>query len=413
LRGLLSRGSVEPRQNEPVVTFDEALEIIRENVRPISESETVQLSHAAGRILAEPIVASRANPAFDNSGVDGYLLAAASAEAGATFELVGEIRAGSLPPFVVPAFGQAVRIFTGAPSPPGPFCIAMQEDVRLENGRIRVTEALGEGANIRRRGRDFQEGTELATAGCKIGSAELAMLAWNGCSAVETVRQPRVGICVTGDELVPVGQPLQEGQIHDSNAPMLESLARTSGASEVVRVQIGDDFEETCAALEDLSRRSDLVVVSGGASVGDYDHIPRALEKLGRIYFYKASIKPGKPILFGEIGNSIVFGLPGNPGSAFVCFALFVRPALEKLGGSKAGPFRRLYARFDGEHAPANRDEFERVRLELRELDLWAVPVFEQGSFGLRSLAAADGLARLLLGKTYRRGDPVEITLLR
>ncbi len=360
-------------------------------------------------MAAKPIVARRPNPAFDNSAVDGYLLGAASASAGATFEVIGEIRAGSTPPYPTPRAEQAVRIFTGAPVPAGDFCVAMQEDVSREADGVVLTEDVGRHAAIRWAGSDFAAGTELAAVGSRIGAAEIALAAWNGASTLDVFEPLHVAVCVTGDELLSPGAEAGEGQIYDSNGPMLEALVQSVSPATVTRSRLGDSFAGTVAHLSELSDPSkdpaDLILVSGGASVGDYDHLPAAVAELGEVFFHGVKVKPGKPVLFGKIGPSYIFALPGNPASSYVTFELFVRDAIRVLSGETVGDPQWIPARYDGKHGPANRDEFVRVRLETRNDELWAVPVFEQGSFGLRSLAAADGLARLAADTRFEPGD--------
>lgn len=395
-----------------MISFDEALAIVRAQVQPVSEKETVPVSVALGRVLAEPIVARMPNPSFDNSAVDGYLIGQPSAKAGEQFKVVGEIRAGSLPPFTAPSFGEAARIFTGAPVPKGRFGIVMQEDVQPGASDIQICEDVSEGDHVRRAGKDFEVGAELLPAGVRIGPAEAALAAWNGLSELAVFRTLRVAALVTGDELREPGEELIEGQIYDSNGPMLEALALSSVPVEVRRERLPDDPSATKEKLSSLAQGNDLLVISGGASVGDYDFVPAAVEGSGTVYFHKVKIKPGKPVLFGKLANSLVFGLPGNPASAFVCFELFVRPALRILSGeAKVEPIW-IPARYEGTHEGVGRDEFERVALTLRNGDLWAKPGFEQGSFGIRSLAGAHALARLPSGRSYSGGEPVQVILL-
>jgi len=398
---------VPASQNGPValITFEEAKRIVRERISLAAVEGWIPSGMTPGYVLAKPIIALRPNPAFDNSAVDGYLLGVLSAPAGSAFEVVGEIRAGSTPPYPKPGLGKAVRIFTGAPVQAGDFCVAMQEDVTRDGDSIFLTDDVGPSEGVRRMGSDFEAGTELAPAGARIGAAEVALAAWNGLSAVEVFREPRIAICVTGDELLEPGFEVGEGQIYDSNGPMLEALVRSIGPAEVVRSRLADDYEKTKSHLSDLSNSSNLIVVSGGASVGDHDHLPAAVAELGEIYFHGVKVKPGKPVLFGKIGNAFVFALPGNPASSYVTFELFVRDAIRLLSGETVDEGIWIPARYDGKHGPANRDEFVRVRFETRDDKLWAVPVFEQGSFGLRSLAAAQGLARLAADTRFEKGD--------
>jgi molybdopterin molybdotransferase len=395
-----------------MISYERALAIVRERTAGLPELEDVGLADSLGRVLARPIVANRPNPAFDNSAVDGYLLGAPSASAGDRFDLKGEIRAGSLPPFASPGPHEDVRIFTGAPVPEGTFCVAMQEDVLAEASHIVLRADVRESAAIRCVGADFDEGTELAPAGKRIGAAEIALAAWCGMESVQVVRRLRIGICVTGDELVPPGKELALGQIHDSNSPMLQALCAPYQPESVVARVAGDSSAQTAEVLRELAQATDFVIVSGGASVGDYDHVPASVAELGEVFFHGISVKPGKPTLFGKIGGAIVFGLPGNPASAYVCFQLFVRPALRLLGGEIEPREVWTAGRYEARHSAAPRDEFVRVRLDIDGDILRASPVHEQGSFGLRSLSAAHALARLEKGRSYAPGDPVSCLIL-
>ncbi|HRK20856.1 MAG TPA: molybdopterin molybdotransferase MoeA [Fimbriimonadaceae bacterium] len=395
----------------PLTSFEDARRMIEDTIPLASSPQTLSLTEAAGRVLAAPLIATRANPSFDNSAVDGYLLGSPSANEGDEFNVVGEVRAGGESQ-EAPTSGQALRIFTGAPVPPGGLCIVMQEDVSRTGDRIRLTDGVKKGAAIRRVGADFAAGTELCPSGVRIGPAEIALAAWNGVSELSVFALPRISTAVTGDELVPLGEPLGYGQIHDSNGPMLGALARICGGATRAAGAIGDRLESVEAGLAQMTIDCDLIVVSGGASVGDYDFVPAAIANLGEVFFHGVSIKPGKPTLFGRIGDAFVFALPGNPSSAYVCFQLFVRPAIRRMAGESSLQETWISARYGDDHEKAPRDEFVRVRLETREDETWAIPVFEQGSFGLRSLSAAGALARLRLSTTYRSGDAVQCMIL-
>lgn len=395
----------------PLINYEAAIEALKRSIPLPSESEWLDLPYAHGRVLAEPLAAVSPNPAFDNSAVDGYLLGTPRASKGDCFQVIGEVRAGG-DGLLSPEPGQAVRIFTGAPVPTGDFCIVMQEDVKARDGTITLNEGIGQHAGIRRAGSDFEEGVPLLPKGTTVRAPEIALAAWNGTPGLKVFGAPRVAVAVTGDELVPLGETLFYGQIHDSNGPMLEALCVEHRTVVVASRAIGDRREVVASGLAELAQSAQLVVVSGGASVGDYDHVPAAVAEIGEVIWHGVSVKPGKPTLFGKIGSSFIFGLPGNPSSAYVCFHLFVRPALRRISGDQEAGELWISARFDGSHDAANRDEFIRVRLEARSGENWAVPAFEQGSFGLRSLAAADALARLNLGQTYRPGDSVACLIL-
>lgn len=390
-----------------MLTYEEAYASVMGSVLPLTETCRRPLHDCLGYVLADSLLAELPNPAFDNSAVDGYLLGRVPAERGEHFEIRGEIRAGAKPPIPRPEGNQAVRIFTGAPVPSGPYGIVMQEDVRLKGGALELDEAVGAGQGIRRKGTDFEKGTELIPPQTRIGPAEIGLATWNGISELQVFRPVRVAIFGTGDELVQAGLPLEEGQIYDSNGPMLRAHVGQATPARIDLEHLPDDLEATQCALANAAETSDLIVISGGASVGDYDYVPAAVASAGEVIFHKVALKPGKPVLFGKIGAAFVFGLPGNPASAIVGFELFVRDGLRQLGGELVRPPLWHRVQYHGGTSVGNRDEFVRVRAEVREGEIWVRPTFEQGSFGLRSLSSATGLAHLKAGTDYRGGEAV------
>ena len=391
-----------------LIPYEEAISIIRDKVVPVRDTEKVLLRDGHGRVVSTAVKSKFPNPAFNNSAVDGYLLGAAAAAPGDSFEVVGEIRAGGKPPFPNPKAGQAVRIFTGAPVPTkGTHSIIMQEQVAREGNTLFVRGETRDGLNIRIAASDFKEGTVVIPKGKRVSPSDMALAAWSGHTHMTVYVPPRVGVCVTGDELVTPGLTLREGQIYDSNGPMLEALVDSAGPAKVEALKLKDDFEATCSVILNLSKNSQAIIISGGASVGDHDHVPAAAAALGDVFFHGVSIKPGKPVLFARIGKALLFGLPGNPASAFVCFEAFVRSALKLISGEATAEQMWFPAKFAGYRAAAKRDEFVRVIFSAKEGELWAKPIHEQGSYGMRSLSAADGLARLHLDRVYKRGDMV------
>lgn len=388
-----------------MLTYEEAYAAVMQSVSPLTETRRRPLHDCLGYVLAEPLLAEHPNPAFDNSAVDGYLLGRAPASAGGRFEVVGEIRAGSKSPLPRPGQDQAIRIFTGAPVPSGPFGVVMQEDVLRRGEAVELKEEVGAGQCIRWKGTDFERGTELIPAGARIGPAEIGLATWNGIAELPVFRRVHVAVFGTGDELVETGRPLEEGQIYDSNGPMLRAHVGQANPARIDLAHLPDDLDSTKEALSKAAEANDIIVISGGASVGDHDHVPAAVAAEGEVIFHKVALKPGKPVLFGKIGSAYVFGLPGNPASASVCFELFARHGLRQLGGETVAPPLWHRVQFMGETTVGNRDEFVRVRAEMREGDVWVRPAFEQGSFGLRSLSASTGLARLEAGRQYRGGE--------
>jgi len=347
-------------------------------------AEEVALADAAGRVLAEDVRAAHDVPPFANSAMDGFAIVAP----GGDLELVGESRAGA--PFDgTLQTGQAVRISTGAALPAGADAVVMVERTEEAGGRVRAEAAAGQ--NVRGAGEDLRAGAVVLEAGTRLGAAELGVAAGAGRAALRCARRPRVAIVATGDELVPPGEPLGPGQIHDSNALALATLAREAGAEVVASLRAPDDRAATEAALGEALEQADLVLVSGGVSVGPHDHVKPALEALGvSEVFWRVALRPGKPTWFGTNDATLVLGLPGNPVSALVTFVLFARPALAALQGAPdPGPRRHVEL---AHPVPRHPDRDEAVRVSL-DLDGRAHLTGPQGSHVLSSMVGADGLA--------------------
>jgi molybdopterin molybdotransferase len=316
----------------------EALDILRARIVPVARREAVALRSAAGRILAQSAVARGPIPAHTNAAVDGYAFAFASydPDRGATLPLAGRAAAGHPLSGPQPP-GTASRILTGAVLPRGADTVVMQEDVRLlaAGTQIEVPAGLKERANVRRAGEDVEAGETLFAPGHVLRPQDLAALASIGLAEASCHAPLEVAVVSTGDEIVPVGaRPLREGEVYDANAPMLRALAERAGAH-VTELGIWPDrAAEVEARLADGARAFDVIVTSGGASRGEEDHMAAALAKLGHRHLWQIAIKPGRPILFGQIGDTVVLGLPGNPVAVFVCFLMYVFPVLRRLGGA-------------------------------------------------------------------------------
>ena len=377
-------------------------------VRPLG-AETVPLDEALGRVLAEDVASRGSRPPFDASAMDGYAVVAGPA---GELKLVGESRAGR-PAERALAPGEAVAISTGATIPDGADAVVPLEWTERRDGTIVVPETRP-GANVRRAGEDIRPGEVVLSAGTPMGPAELGVLASLGAIEASCGARPRVGVVVTGDELVEPGQPLGPGQIHDSNAVALAAQAVGAGAVPLRPVIVPDDLDSTVGALSEAVDRSHVVCVSGGVSVGPHDHVKPALRALGvDEVFWGVRLKPGKPTWFGTRGEKLVFGLPGNPVSAMVTFHLFARPALRKLAGADPAD-TRASAILDAAvpRSPA-RDQVVRCRLEARD-DGWHVaPTKAQGSHILTSMLGARALALVPAGEgDAEPGERVEIELL-
>ena len=386
-----------------------AREIVLGAVRPPA-AERIDLTDALDRVIAEDVTSVEDLPPFDSSALDGYVV---GDTAGGELPVVGESRAGA-PAREALRPGEAMRISTGAAVPAGGVAVVGVERSQPLDGRVVLPESR-DGANIRRAGEDVPAGERVIEAGAALGPAELGALAALGHADVLCGARPRVAVLTTGDELVEPGPaPLAPGQIRNSNAYALSAQARRAGAQVVAREIVRDDLGGTVATLARALESADVVVISGGVSVGPHDHVKPALAELGvDERFWRVALKPGKPTWFGTRGDQLVFGLPGNPVSSMVTFHLFARPALRRLQGGDAHATRGT-ATIDV-HYPreAGRDQVIRCRLAARP-DGWHVaPTKPQGSHVLTSMIGAGALALVPRGEgDLAPGDAVEIELL-
>ncbi len=375
----------------PPITISEAREQVCKAVRRLGD-ERIAVGDALDRVLARDVLAVADVPPFASSAMDGYAIRAG--DAGRLLRVVAESRAGA--PAAQPVEeGQAIRISTGASVPEGAQAVIRQEDVDERDHEVQTLIAIGAGANVRHAGEDMRRGTVVLPAGSTLGAAGLGAAVAAGAAEVIVAQRPRVTVLCTGDELRAPGEPLGPGEIHNSNAPMLVSLATRCGAIAMPGKRLPDDLAATEAALGAALEQADAVVVSGGVSVGPHDHVKPALNALGvREVFWRVALQPGGPTWFGERDGRLVFGLPGNPVSAFVTFTLFARPALAEMQGAKIESLLVNEAVL-AEAVPRNRtrEQAVRVRLERRNGTTLAFPNGPQGSHVMTSLLGADALA--------------------
>ncbi|HEV3048304.1 MAG TPA: gephyrin-like molybdotransferase Glp [Solirubrobacteraceae bacterium] len=369
-------------------------------------SETLALDAALGRVLAEDVHAEQALPPFDSSAMDGFAvrradLAGAGADTPVALRVIDESRAG-LPAAAGLAAGQAIAISTGAIVPVGADAVVPREQARREDGVVRVLERPPAGAHLRHAGEDVPAGARALARGTALGPAQLAMLASLGRARVECARAPRVAVLVTGDELLAPGEPARPGAIRESNSHSLGALARCAGARVAPAVRVPDEPEQTRAAIAGAAADADALVICGGMSVGEHDHVRPALEALGaRQLFWGLALRPGHPTWFGTLDGRPVFGLPGNPVSAIVTFVLLAGPALRAMQGAARAGERGSALLEQPYEKPAGRAHALRCSLSLRADGLYARPTGAQGSHVLSSMLAADVLALIPSAVTH------------
>jgi molybdopterin molybdotransferase len=398
--------------SDSALSIAAALKVIRSRLSAIQEIESVSLDEAGGRILSAPVVAPADVPLWANSAMDGYALRAqdlvAARERG--LPVSGEVFAGR--PFagrVEP--GTCVRIMTGAVMPDGVDTVIIQEDTERRGDRVRLVAGnYDRGSNVRPAGEDVRAGAVVFIAGRRLRVADVGMLAALGVNPVAVIRRVRVAIFSTGDELRPVGEPLQPGQIHDSNRYTLRGLLGYDHCEIIDLGIVPDDLQATRATLERAAREADLTLSTAGVSVGDADFVRAAVSALGEIAFWGIAIKPGHPLAFGRIGHSGFFGLAGNPVSMMVNYLQIVRPALDVLSGISVRDPRRFQIEVgEAFRSSARREEFPRGVLRIDADGVQRVyRTGHQGSALLSSMSRADCLVCLpRRAGGFERGEPV------
>lgn len=368
---------------------------------PIVERERLPLAATEGRVLAEALVSSLDLPPWPNSAMDGYALRVEDWK-GEPLPVSQRIFAGQSPEPLQP--GTCARIFTGAPVPAGADCVEMQENTQVQDDqRVRFTEPLKAGQNIRPQGQETTIGEQVLAAGTRLGPIEQGLAASLGCAELEVLRRVRVAVLSTGDELVEPGRPLGPGQIYNSNRVLLCSWLKRLGCEVLDAGILPDDLPATRQRLAELGD-VDLILSTGGVSVGEADFLGIALREAGELALWKLAIKPGKPLTFGHFRGVPVIGLPGNPASTLVTFALLARPyLLRRQGVQQVQPLSfQVPAGFVWPR-PGNRREYLRGRLENGR----AIIYRNQSSGVLRSAAWAEGLVEVLEGRTLEEGDVV------
>ncbi|TMG73219.1 MAG: molybdopterin molybdotransferase MoeA [Betaproteobacteria bacterium] len=386
--------------NKGLLSVDDALAQMLARARPVAEVEEVPALEATGRVLARAQRSTMNVPPLDNSAMDGYAIRVAD---GPTLKVAQRIMAGSVGQPLAP--GTAARIFTGAAIPPGADAVVMQEHCTLEGDRVTISRAPQPGQWIRRVASDIAKGAQILAAGKRLAPQDTGLAASVGIGTVPVYRRLRLGLFFTGDELVMPGEPLAPGRIYNSNRFTLRGLAEALDYELTDYGIVPDSLDATREVLRRAAAECDVVVTSGGVSVGDADFVKPAVEAEGELLMWRIAMKPGRPLAFGHVGKAFFIGLPGNPVSSFVTFLIFVRPFLLKTQGMSEVAPRAIAARADFDWPePDSRREFLRAKWNAQGgLELYPT----QDSAVLTSTAWADGLIDNPASQEIRKGDTV------
>jgi molybdopterin molybdotransferase len=387
-----------------MISEEEARRRVLQSVGSLRE-RIVPISEALDCFSTRDVVARLPLPTFDNSAMDGYAVVASSSKKGARLQVIGEQPAGADRQLRI-SRGEAARIFTGAPIPAGADAVVMQEDTTRNGDEIVVNVDVDPGEFIRRHGCDLTEGQKILTRGERIRPTTIALLASQGFADVTIGGQVNAAIVSTGDEIVMPGRKLDQGQIYDSNSILLQALLQRCGASVTSVEHCPDQPERLIEALQ-RGIKSHILVITGGVSVGEHDLVQAALRTLGaKIDIWRVAIRPGKPFLFGQAGGCAVFGLPGNPVSAFVTFLQFVRPAILKMMGANNLDLPKISARLAVDLAnEGDRPHYIRGKIENGRF----LPIGRQESHALFGLSQSNALLRLAIGESLRAGEIVDV----
>lgn len=397
----------------PALTpVDEVIETLLAKVSIIDEWELVPLRLARGRVLANPITSTVNVPPHDNSAMDGYVIDANDPMlvVGGKYAVSDRIPAGYVGKALLP--GTVARIFTGAPIPEGANTVVIQEDTVADGDSIEISELPALGANVRPCGQDIALGAQLLCQGRTLKAADIGLLASVGVSEVRVYRKLKIAIMSTGDELIEPPNTLAPGQIYNSNHYTLAAMIEELGMEVVDLGLVADSFAATVEALARGAETADCVISSGGVSVGEEDHVKAAVESLGTLDLWKVAIKPGKPLAFGSVDGVPFFGLPGNPVSSFVTFAIIAKPYLLKYQGCDVWQGIKFTAISQFEFEAGNRREYVRVRVAGDNEELSALLFDGQGSGVMSSVSWANALAEIEANTQVVSGDRVKIHLI-
>ena len=390
-----------------LIPVAEAVSRILDTAQAVQQSESVTVEDALGRVLAEDVKSAINVPGYDNSAMDGYAVHSAECiQPGVSLAVIQRIAAGQTGESLTT--GTAARIFTGAPIPEGADAVVMQELCQQQGKSVAINTAVKAGANIRRAGEDIQQGSTVLKAGTRMRPQEQGLIASVGRAQVTVTRKLKVATFFTGDELVEPGRSLGRGQIYNSNRYTLKGLLQSANCEVIDFGIVPDTLEATLEVLQRAAADADLVLTSGGVSVGEEDYVRIALEQLGELSMWRINMKPGKPVAFGKVNSALFMGLPGNPVSVFVTFLVFARPLILKMQGADSYLANELTVRSGFQWQGIKRQEYLRVRIRNDEKGSYAEMFPHQGSGVLSSASWADGLVIIEPGKTIAIGDELK-----
>ncbi len=394
-----------------LLSFEEAKKVVEANIKPINRVETVNIDDAVGRVLAKDIVATLSTPPFNRAAMDGYAVKAKDTFDSGQFspvvlELVGEIHAGGTPEKRVNA-GQCIQIATGAMMPGGADAVVMVEDTEAEDGRVKVFKPVYPKANVGKKGEDIKEGELVLNQGSVLDAGKVGVLASQGMSRIKVYEKPEVAILPSGEEVVEIGKKLGQGQVYDINSHTVASVVKENGGVPNRLGIVGDNREEIKSKITE-ALKSDLVVISGGSSVGERDLLVGVIQGWGEVLFHGIQVKPGKPTIFAIIEGKPFFGMPGYPTSCLINAYLFLLPVIRKMAHLPPRRGETVEAKL-GRRVPGNvgRRQFLTVKVENGE----AIPVFKE-SGAITSIARADGYIEIAENiDLLEKGEPVIVTL--
>ena len=408
---MIETGTDDRCASPGLISVEQAIEKMLSQATAVEQTETVDILEALHRVLAEDLHSAIDVPGYDNSAMDGYAVRSEDCQAsGISLPVSQRIPAGQVGVALEP--GTAARIFTGAPVPDGADAVVMQEMCQQQGDGeqdtvVTVNTTVRAGSNVRRAGEDIAAGSVVLHAGKRLRAQEMGLLASVGLAEFKVKRRLKVATFFTGDEIVAPGQPLAAGQIYNSNRYTLRGLLQSMNCEVVDLGIVPDTLDATLDVLKRAADDADLVITSGGVSVGEEDYVRIALEQLGELSMWRIAMKPGKPVAFGKVANALFMGLPGNPVSVFVTFLLFARPLIMKLQGIKDYLAKPVSVVADFDWGTVKRQEYLRVRLIQQDGQQLAQLFPHQGSGVLSSASWADGLVEVMIGKEIKRGDTV------